>query len=110
MKVCCTRMKQAKRMTALLPVIITFLATQHWLHALLFIMAGGTANELMNMSTADMLPFQRVMIGLTFVTVLWSIYQQYKEGFKRKGMIVLTSISSMVGIGYIIVSLVQNGW
>ncbi|MFY0543366.1 hypothetical protein [Brevibacillus sp. H7] len=119
MKYCCTKtgteqkiskIKTGKKVSTFLPIIITFLATQHWLHGLLFIMLGGTASELMSMSTDAMLPFQRVMIVLTLVTVLWSVYQLFKDGFKHKGMIVMTSISSLVGIGYVIVTFVKTGW
>jgi len=110
MKICCTKMKTGKKVSAFLPMILTVLATQHWLHGLLFIMLGGTAGELMSMSMDDMLPFQRVMIVLTLVTVLWSVYQLFKDGFKNKGMIVMTSISSLVGVGYVIMTLVKTGW
>jgi hypothetical protein len=103
-------MKTGKKVSAFLPMILTVLATQHWLHGLLFIMLGGTASELMSMSMDDMLPFQRVMIVLTLVTVLWSVYQLFKDGFKNKGMIVMTSISSLVGVGYVIMTLVKTGW
>lgn len=94
----------------LLPMIVTFLATQHWLHGLLFIMLGGTANELMSMSADAILPVQRVMIVLTLVSVLWSVYQVVKDGFNHKGMIVMTVISSLVGIGYVMMAWVNNGW
>ncbi|WP_047153085.1 hypothetical protein [Aneurinibacillus tyrosinisolvens] len=110
MKICCTKMKKGQKVSTFLPMILTFLATQHWLHGLLFIMLGGTASELMSMSTDDMLPFQRVMIVLTLVTVLWSVYQLFKDGFKNKGMMVMTSLSSLVGVGYVIVTLVNTGW
>ncbi len=119
MKFCCTKtgteqktseVDTGKKVSAFLPIIFTFLATQHWLQGLLFIMLGGTASELMRMSTDYMLPFQRVMIVLTLVAVLWSIYQLVKDGFKHKAMIVMTCISSLVGIGYVIVALVKTGW
>jgi cation transport ATPase len=117
MKTCCTKMKTeqkvstktktGKKVSAFLPMILTFLATQHWLHGLLFMMLGGS---MMSMSMDDMIEFQRIMIVLTFVTVLWSMYKLFKDGFKNKGMMVMTSISSLVGIGYIIVTLAKTGW
>lgn len=119
MKLCCTKTrteqkmakkKIGKRVSTFLPIILPFLATQHWLHGLLFIMLGGTASELMSMSTDAMLPFQRVMIVLTLAAVLWSVYQLFKDGVQHKGMIVMTAISSLIGIGYVIVTFVTTGW
>lgn len=111
MKACCTKMKTGQKVSTFLPIIITFLASQHWLHGLiLFILLGGSASEMMSMSMDGMVGFQRVMIVLTLVTVLWSMYNLFKDGFKHKGMIVMTSISSLVGIGYVIVTLVKSGW
>lgn len=101
--------KTGQKVWAFLPIIITFLATQHWLHGLLFIALGGTASELMSMRTDKMLPFQRVMIVLTLAAVIWSVYQLVKDGFKHKGMIVMTSISSLIGIGYAIMAVVHTG-
>ncbi|KQL43975.1 hypothetical protein AN963_21240 [Brevibacillus choshinensis] len=119
MKFCCAKGKteqeaskkaSGKKISTFLPIMITFLATQHWLHGLVFIMLGGTASELMSMGPEAMLPFQRVMIVLTLATVLWSVYQLIKDGFRQKVSIVMTSISSIIGIGYVIVTLVKSGW
>jgi hypothetical protein len=89
-------------------MIMTFLATQHWLHGLIFMMLEGS---MMSMSMDDMVGFQRVMIVLTLVTVLWSMYKLFKkDGFKNKGMMVMTSISSVVGVGYVFATLVKTGW
>ncbi|MBP1934490.1 hypothetical protein [Ammoniphilus resinae] len=110
MKSCCTKMKKWRKVSMFLPMILTFLATQHWLHGLIFIALGGTASELMSMSMDSMLPFQRVMIVLTLVTVLWSVYELLKDRFIHKAKIALTSISALIGLGYVIAALIHNGW
>ncbi|QRG65904.1 hypothetical protein [Brevibacillus choshinensis] len=119
MKFCCAKGKNnqeasklgnSKKILPFLPVIITFLATQHWLHGLVFIMLGGTAGELMSMGPEAMQTFQRVMIVLTLITVLWSVYQLMQNGFRQKASMVMTSISSTIGIGYVIVTLMKSGW
>lgn len=119
MKVCCSKTRSKKevvkittgeKVSSILPLIITFIATQHWLHGLIFILLGGTANQLIAMSTDEMLPFQRGMIVITLVTILWSVYQLLKDGIKHKGMILMTSFSSLVGLTYVAVTLFKNGW
>ncbi|MFC3885099.1 hypothetical protein ACFOU2_17145 [Bacillus songklensis] len=121
MKICCTKMKTGQKVStkpktgqkvsAFLPMIITFLATQHWLHRLLlFIFLGGSAGGMMSMNMDSMIGFQRMMIVLSLVTVLWSVYQLVKDGFKSKGMIVMTSISTIMSVGYVIMTLVKTGW
>jgi cation transport ATPase len=108
---CCTKMKTGTKVSAFLPMIMTFLATQHWLHGLiLFILLGGSASQMMSESMGHMIGLQRIMIVLTLITVLWSVYKLFKDGFKNKGMIVMTSISTVISVGYVIVTLVKTGW
>ena len=115
MKICCMKKdsgqkvstKTGRKLSAFLPMIMTFLATQHWLHGLIFMLLGGS---MASVSMDDMIGFQRVMIMMTLVTVLWSVYRLVKDGFKNKGMMVMTSLSSLVGIGYVIVILATSGW
>lgn len=107
MKICCTKMKRGKNVSMFLPMVLTFLATQHWLHGLLFMMLGGS---MASISMNEMAGFQRVMIVLTLVTVLWSVYDLCKDGFKHKGMIVMTSFSTLVGLGYVMMTVMKMGW
>lgn len=106
-----TKKQTGKRLSVYLPIIMTFLATQHWFHGLiLFVLLGGSATEMMSMSMDHMLGLQRMMIVLTLITVIWSVYKLVKDGFKSKGMIVMTSISSLISVGYVAVVLVKTGW
>jgi hypothetical protein len=90
---------------------MTFLATQHWLHGfILFILLGGSASDMMNMSMGHMVGFQQMMMVHTLGTVLWSVYKLIQDGFKNKSMIVMTSISSVISVGYVIVAWLKTGW
>jgi ABC-type polar amino acid transport system ATPase subunit len=53
--------------------------------------------------------FQRIMIVLTLITVMWSVYKLVKDGFKSKGIAVMTSISSLISVGYAVVVLGKSG-
>lgn len=121
MKICCakkktgqkasTKPKAGQKISAFLPIMITFLATQHWLHGLLlFIFLGGSAGGVMSMSMEAMIGVQRIMMVLCLVSVLWSVYQLVKDGFKSKGMIIMTSLSTVMSVGYVIVTLIKTGW
>ncbi|GAB7054761.1 MULTISPECIES: hypothetical protein [Paenibacillus] len=108
MKACCNKMKPGKKVSVFLPVVISFLATQHWFHALIFLVIGGSATTMLSME--DMILFRRAMIVLTLGTLLWSVYQIVRDGWKNKKMIVMTSISFVVSMTFVIVTLVKMGW
>ncbi len=82
MKACCNKMKPGKKVSVFLPVVISFLATQHWFHALIFLVIGGSATTMLSME--DMILFRRAMIVLTLGTLLWSVYQIVRDGWKNK--------------------------
>lgn len=104
-----TKKQTGKRLSAFLLMIMTFLATQHWFHGrILSVLLGGSASQMMSMD--HMQVFQRMMIVLTLITIMWSVYKFVKDGFKSKGLIVMTSISSLISVGYLVVILVKAGW
>jgi hypothetical protein len=108
MQTCCTKKKTGRKVSAFLPIVMTFLATQHWFHGLIFMMIGGYASTMMSMEY--MLIFRRMMIVLTLTTVLWSVYQLYKDRFQNKKMFIMTSISSVVSVVFVIITFVKTGW
>jgi hypothetical protein len=108
MKTCCTKMTTGQKVSTVLPIVMTFLASQHWFHGLIFMMIGGYASTMMSME--HMLLFRRMMIVLTLVTVVWSVYQLCKNGFQDKKMFLMTSFSSVVSVVFVIITLVKTGW
>jgi hypothetical protein len=99
-------MKTSQTATSFVSVVVSFLASQHHnLHMLILMFIGGSTHMM-----ETMFLLRRVMIVMTLLTVVWSIYRLYKHRCKEKWVIGMTGISAVVSILFVVKTFVEIGW
>jgi hypothetical protein len=101
--------KKNQTTTSMLSFIFSFLASSHhWLHMGILLLLGGSTNMMATMSAA--LWIRRVMIIATMITMFVSIYRLFKHRCKVSWVIIMTIVSAVISLGFIIYTLVKFGW
>src|ERR1700731_2167950 len=101
--------RKSQTTTGLLSLILSFLASSHhWLHMGILLLLGGSTNMMTAMSAV--LWLRRLMIVMTMLTVLISVYRLYRHICKDTWIISLTSLSVVISVGFVTYSLYHFGW
>ncbi|RUL52121.1 hypothetical protein [Lysinibacillus antri] len=101
--------KTKQATTSISSVVFSFLATSHhWIHMGILMLLGGSTDMMATMSGA--LWIRRLMILMTFVTAIFSIYRLFKHRCKEFWIIALTVVAVLVSIYFIYSTLTNFGW
>jgi hypothetical protein len=101
--------RKSQTTTGLLSLILSFLASSHhWLHTGILLLLGGSTNMMTTMSAV--LWLRRLMIVMTILTVLISVYRLYRHRCKDTWIIALTSFSIVISVGFVTYTLYHFGW
>lgn len=103
-----TKMDIGQVVVMFLPIIIPFFASQHGLHGLILMIMGESAINTDFLIEMD--GYRKVVIILTLTSILWSIYNLLKEPSTPKKLIVMTIISSVISIVFVLATLLKTGW
>lgn len=92
--------------TGLFSILLSFLATSHhWLHMGILTLLGGSTNMM-----AAMTWVRRIMIVITFIMILYSIYRIIRHRGKHRWIRIFSIVSIVLSLGFIIYTLFQYGW
>ena len=101
--------KLGQASTSFFSILFSFIASSHhFLHMGILLLLGGSTNMMATMS--GVIWIRRVMILMTFVTALFSVYRLIKHRCKEIWMISLTVLSVLLSLYFVIYTLVDFGW
>lgn len=104
-------MKTAAKQTTLsiASIVLSFLASSHhMLHMGLLALLGGSLSSMEIMDSFIWL--RRIMIAVTMVTVLYSVYRLMKHRCKQPFTIVITIFSVLFSLYFVVTTLSSFGW
>lgn len=94
---------------SLLSLVLSFLASSHhWIHMGILILLGGSTSMMSSM--AGIIWIRRVMLLMTLITVLYSVYRLFKHRCRNGWTISLTSLSVLLSAFFVYGTLTQFGW
>jgi hypothetical protein len=95
--------------TSLSSIIFSIIASSHHLlHTLILLVLGSSTNMIVAMS--DILWLRRVMVIITLITSIYSIYRLKKHKHMPNWMKVMNSFSVLISFGFIAYTLYKFGW
>jgi hypothetical protein len=95
--------------TGVFSVLLSFLATSHhWLHMGILTLLGGSTNMMASMTAVYWV--RRIMITITLLMILYSIYRFIKYRSKQIWILIFTIVSMVLSLGFITYTLIQYGW
>lgn len=101
--------KKSQAATSVLSFVLSFLASSHhWLHMGILLILGGSTNIMATMSA--LVWVRRLMIVATLITAFISVYRLFKHRCKEPWVISLTTVSTLLSLGFILYTLSQFGW
>jgi hypothetical protein len=101
--------RKSQTTTGLLSLILAFFASSHhWLHMGILLLLGGSTNMMTAISAV--LWLRRIMIIMTMLTVLISVYRLYRHRCKDTWIIALTYLSVVISMGFVSYTLYHFGW
>jgi hypothetical protein len=95
--------------SSILSVLFAFIASSHhWLHMSILFLLGGSTSALATMS--GILWVRRLMIVITLLTTAFSIRKFYTQRNMPNYIKLLTLVSAVISIGFVIYTLFNFGW
>lgn len=101
--------KMSQVATSFITLMLSFLASSHhWIHMGILLLLGGSTNIMATMS--NIIWIRRMMIIMTIITIIFSIYRMIKHSNKESWLVSFTILSVFLSLYFIYATLIDFGW
>lgn len=83
-------------------------SSHHWLHMMLLLILGGSTSTLA--ATTGVLWIRRTMILASAISTVFALYRWWKRKQMPLWMNIMTLLSVLISVSFLLYSLYQYGW